>query len=128
MAVSLLTALALQLLPAPGATQWEAVANDPEGRTWLDPASIARDGARVRLVTKTEFSQADTDGMRVLVVRLQINCQRREFGLEAGDSYTSDGRFLESRDAASSGGLHLRPMDVQGSQATLYRRACGAAQ
>lgn len=126
MTASLLTALALQLLPAPGAAQWELVARDPEGQTWVDPASIARDGARVRLVTRTEFGRADRDGMRVLVVRLQINCQRREFGLEAGDSYDANGRFLESRDAANVGGVSFRPMDVQGSQATLYRRACGA--
>lgn len=118
-----IAALAAQLLPAPAATRWEDVAAESDGRTWLDPASLVRDGDAARFVLRME-SSATPPGVRTLVMRVLLDCRDRRIGLEAADAYSADGRFLETRQAPRDG-VAFEPLGTTEAHAALYRRVCG---
>jgi hypothetical protein len=65
--------------PAPAAScpAWRSVARSPEAETWLDPASVRRDGAGVEVRTRLVFAAADESGVRSAVMRHRYDCTRR---------------------------------------------------
>ena len=67
--VTMILALALETLPAPGTIQWEAVGEDSGGRYAIDPASMARDGDTVRFLMRANAARVEADGVNSAVVR-----------------------------------------------------------
>jgi hypothetical protein len=119
----LAAALAAQTLPAPGAVQWEEVAQDGGGRYAIDPASIARDGDKVRFVMRATGAAANADGTSVAVVRYVMDCRRRTWGVLAADAYRGDA-FAFARETAEDE-VQMRPIAADSGEARLQRRACG---
>lgn len=119
----LAAALAAQTLPAPGAVQWEEVAQDGGGRYAIDPASIARDGDIVRFVMRATGAQANADGTDAAVVRYVMDCRRRTWGVLAADAYRG-AAFAFSRETEAAE-VEMRPVAADSGEARLQRRACG---
>ena len=121
----LLAALAAQILPAPGAVRWEQVAEESSGPSFLDPASLARDGDVVRFLSRSDRRIVAADGIRMLVVRSAVDCRRRMVGFAQGDAYGEDGRLLFSV-PAGPGGVRFQPMPTSPGADRVFRRVCGA--
>jgi hypothetical protein len=119
----LAAALAAQTLPAPGAVQWEDVAQDGGGRYAIDPASIARHGDQVRFLMRALGAQANPDGTSAAVVRYVIDCRRRTWGVLAADAYRGDA-FAYSRETGEDE-IEMQPIPEGGGGGQLQRRACG---
>ena len=119
-------AWAAQMLPAPAAVRWEKVAEEADGHSFLDPASIRREGDLARLVVRTDLRAARPDTIRMLVLRIAIDCRRRTIGIQSGDSYAEDGSFVRSVEAPS-GAINFVPLGLTDAHARLYGRACGTA-
>jgi hypothetical protein len=121
--LTLAAALAAQTLPAPGAVQWEEVAQDGGGRYAIDPGSIARDGDKVRFVMRAVGAQANPDGTSAAVVRYVIDCRRRTWGVLAADAYRGDA-FAYARETDEDE-IEMQPIPDGGGGGQLQRRACG---
>jgi hypothetical protein len=119
----LAAALAAQILPAPGNVRWERMLDEPSGASYIDPASLARDGDVVRFLNRTDRS-AQGDEIRMLVVRVAIDCRRRLIGMVEGDAYGEGGRFLRSI-PAQAGGVAFQPLAVADGPDRVFRRICG---
>lgn len=115
--------LALQALPAPGAVQWELVVDDREGQTYIDPASLVRDGDVVRVLNRLDPSPAMRPQRMPVVVRVVFDCRRITFGLEAYDQYDDGGRFVRS--GAASAQVNLQPLGSSPSHNRMHARVCG---
>ncbi|MEA3011489.1 MAG: hypothetical protein QOD42_34 [Sphingomonadales bacterium] len=122
----LLAALAAQTLPAPGAVRWERVAEESSGPSFLDPASLTRDGDVVRFLSRTDRRIVARDGIHVLVVQAAIDCRRRMIGFSAGDAYGEGGRFLFSV-PVRPGGDRFQPLPASPGVDQVFRRVCGEA-
>jgi hypothetical protein len=123
--VNLLVAFALaQALPAPGAVRWEEIATESDGRTSIDPASVAREGDFARFLVRVDNSATRADGLRLLVMRVLIDCRQRRMGIETGDAYGVGDVFIESRQVPR-GQIVFEPFGGTGAHAALYRRVCG---
>lgn len=120
----LAAALAAQLLPAPGIVRWERMLDEPGGASYIDPASLAREGDVVRFVNRTDRT-AGGDEIRMLVVRVAIDCRRRLIGMVEGDAYGEGGRFLRSI-PAQAGGVAFQPLAVAAGPDRVFRRVCPA--
>lgn len=126
MTISILAAaFAAQALPAPGAITWEQVAQDGGGRYAIDPASLARDGEKVRFLMRAEAAQAQADGTDMAVVRYVIDCRRRTAGIEARDFYHA-GAFASSRETDADE-LETWPIAAGSGEMRIYGRVCPAA-
>jgi hypothetical protein len=115
--------LAAQALPAPGAVQWEAVAQDSGGRYSIDPTSIVRDGDRARFLMRAIAARAEADGTDSAVVRYLIDCRARTAGMLAADFYRGDA-FGNSL-AIDEDEIALRPIAEGTGEVQLHRRVCG---
>jgi hypothetical protein len=128
MTTILLAALAAQLLPPPGPVRWERLTEDSLGVTYIDPASLARDGDVVRFITRTDrLAQAGDDaagGINMLVVRVAIDCRRRLIGMAERDLYDDGGRFVQSI-PAEAGGIAFHPLADIPIPDGVSERVCG---
>jgi hypothetical protein len=122
---TLAAALAAQVLPGPGTVRWERMIDEPSGASYIDPASLARDGDVVRFLNRTDRAVGG-DEIRMLVVRVAIDCRRRLIGMVEGDAYGEGGRFLRSI-PAQAGGVAFQPLAVAAGPDLVFRRVCGAA-
>jgi hypothetical protein len=120
----LAAAFAAQALPAPGAVQWEEVAQDSGGRYAIEPASIARDGDKVRFVVRATGAQANADGTSMAVIRYVMDCRRRTWGMSVADFYRGD-TFANSREADEDE-VEMRPIAADSGEERMLRRACGS--
>jgi len=121
----LAAALAAQALPAPGAVRWEEFAVESDGRTAIDPASLTREGDFARFLVRTENSFTHANGVRLLIMRVLIDCRQRRMGLEAADAYGANGGFIETRQVPRAQ-VAFEPLGTTDAHAALYRRVCGA--
>lgn len=127
MTISILAAaFAAQVLPAPGAVTWEQAAQDDGGRYAIDPASLRRDGDKVRFVMRAEPAHAQADGTNLAVVRYVIDCRRRTAGIEARDFYRA-GALAGSRETDADE-LETWPIGTASGEMQIYRRVCPAAR
>lgn len=126
----LAAALAAQILPAPGNVRWERMIEESSGASYIDPASLARDGDVVRFLNRTdrqaEAGAGAAEGIRMLVVRVAIDCRRRLIGMVEGDAYGEGGRFLRSI-PAQAGGVAFQPLAVAPGPDRVFQRVCAAA-
>lgn len=126
MTISILAAaLVAQVLPAPGAVTWEQAAEDNGGRYAIDPASLVRDGDKVRFLMRANAAQAQADGTDMAVVRYVIDCRRRTAGIEASDFYRA-GAFASSRETDADE-METWPIAEGSGEMRIYRRVCPAA-
>jgi hypothetical protein len=119
----LAAALAAQVLPAPGAVTWQEAAQDSGGRYAIDPASIRRDGDRVRFLMRATAAAAEPDGTSSAVVRYLIDCRARRSAMLAVDFYRGDA-LARSQETAEDE-IEWRPIAGNSGEAQLHRRACG---
>ncbi|HEV7661057.1 MAG TPA: surface-adhesin E family protein [Allosphingosinicella sp.] len=122
---TLASALAAQLLPAPGSVRWERMIEEPSGASYIDPASLARDGDVVRFLNRTDRS-AQGDEIRMLVVRVAVDCRQRLIGMVEGDAYGEGGRFLRSI-PAQAGGVAFQPLAAGAGPDQVFQRVCAGA-
>jgi hypothetical protein len=120
----LAAALAAQLLPAPGAVRWERLLDEPPGTSYIDPASLARDGDIVRFLNRSDRNDR-ANPVRMLVVRVAIDCRRRLIGMVEADTYGEGGRLLRSI-PAQAGGIAFQPLGVAPGPDRVFQRVCGA--
>jgi hypothetical protein len=123
MIVSLAIALALQILPAPGALAWEAVAEEADGFSFVAPASIAREGDIVRFLLRLDSRTPRADGTTRFVMRAAIDCRALTMGYQTGDAYGAGGAFLRSRDEPV-GAIRYEPLGDSLALAALHARVC----
>ena len=127
----LAAALAAQLLPAPATVRWERVIEEPGGASYIDPASLARDGDVVRFLNRTDRAAATgpdaAEGIRMIIVRVAIDCRQRLIGMVEGDAYGEGGRFLRSI-PARAGGVGFQPLPPAPGPDSVFRRVCAAGR
>jgi hypothetical protein len=122
----LLAAIAAQILPAPGTVRWEQVADESSGPSFIDPASLTRDGDVVRFVSRSDRRVVAGDGIRMLVVQAAIDCRRRMVGFSGGDAYGEGGRFLYSI-PVGSGAVAFQSLPASPGVDQVFRRVCADA-
>jgi hypothetical protein len=122
--MTLAAALAVQILPAPGTVRWELMVEEPSGSSFLDPASLVRNGDLVRYVNRTDRLVDQGDGIRMLIVQVAIDCRRRMLGFVQGDAYGEGGRFLRSV-PGRPGGPAMQPLVEAPGPDRVFRRICG---
>jgi hypothetical protein len=126
----LLAALAARILPAPGPARWEPLIEESQGVTYIDPASLARDGDIVRFTTRTELTARagddDAGGVNMLVGRMAIDCRRRLIGMVERDLYDAGGRFVQSM-PAEAGGIVFHPLADIPIPDRVRQRVCGGS-
>jgi hypothetical protein len=102
MSLTLLTALLLQSMPAPGNVQWENVGTPRDGIAFaVDPASIARTGDRVTFRMRSLRDNPDEQGIKIAVIGYEMNCRARTAAMTAIDLYKADGGFDHAIPGAS---------------------------
>lgn len=120
--LTLAAALAAQALPAPGAVFWEPVSEDSGGRYSIDPASLVRDGDRVRFLMRAFAARAEADGVDSAVVRYVIDCRRRASATLAADFYRGEA-FAHSRETDAAAVERQLDRGFSGED-QLIRRVC----
>lgn len=121
-----ITALAAQLLAEPGNVPWERVADESGGASYIDPRSLVRDGDVVRFLNRTDRVRDNGDGVRMLVVRVAIDCRRRMVGFVEGDAYDEGGRYLRSVSPRPEG-FAFEPLPASPGPDRVFRRVCGGS-
>jgi hypothetical protein len=125
MSLTLLTALLVQSLPAPGTAQWQAIGTPAAGIAFaLDPASIARTGDRVTFRMKASHP-ADEQGVTDAVMGFTMDCQAHTATMNAVDFYKADGSFARSLPAAEFDD-DPQPVSDSGPQHDIMARVCQA--
>ncbi len=100
----LLLAVAMQLMPAPALPRWRAIGRNAQGEIAIDPASIQRQGSRVRVFARLRPRVAQ-GGMAMGVTRYVYDCRASTVRSEASDFYNTGGRFV--------GTLQARPGELR---------------
>lgn len=119
-------ALIAQALPATDSVRWEEVLPaDNSGRNFIDPASLRRDGDRVRFLMRSVGHQTNADGVAAFNMRVEIDCRARTFTLLVADSYTPDGTLVASVELPPDQ-LQPTPVGEINDQDRLLPRVCGA--
>ena len=121
--IALLLALALQVLPAPGAVPWQPLASDGTGQSFFDPASVRRDGETATILVHIRLGAPGPEGTTSLVSRLALSCPGRTIALEAADFYMPDGSLRLSGEIAPDR-RSAGPLDDAVKRAA-HQRACG---
>lgn len=118
------TASAPGPLPTP-ATQaaWELVFEAQAGRLFIDPASLRRDGARVRVHLRVDFSAQSRGGAGQMFVRQVMDCPARRHGYESAATYGPDGSPRGAMDFAP-GEIRMEPIAAGSAEEALHRRLC----
>lgn len=120
----LISALAAQLLPEPSSVRWEMMVEESHGPSFVDPASITRDGDIVRFLNRTDRNVDDGSGVRMIVVRVAIDCRRRMIGMMQGDTYDGAGHLISSIDPP--GDVQFQPLPESPGGIRVFQRMCGA--
>lgn len=92
--MSVLLAMAMQLLPAPGLPRWRTVGRNAQAEYAIDPQSVQRVGTRVRVAVRMRFVRPAPGAPAVGVMRYSYDCRRNTIRSEATDIYDSRGRFV----------------------------------
>ena len=89
-----LLALALQLLPAPTLPRWQVVVRSPQADFAIDPATIQRQGTRVRAAVRQRYRNPPPGAPTAGVTRRLYDCRANTARSEAADLYDARGHFL----------------------------------
>lgn len=130
MLTTIAAALLAQLPPLAGdATAWERISADSAGVPLsLDPASVRREGALVRVRWRSDYGEGALNrDARTLVVEALIDCRARTFSFRRIEGYRADGSLIEGTDLAADhpeAGPHAFPP----SDEPIRRRVCDGAE
>lgn len=92
--MGVLLAMALQLLPAPTLPRWQIVARSPQADFAVDPATVQRQGMRVRAAIRQRYRNPPPGAPAAGVTRRLYDCRANTVRSEAADLYDARGRFL----------------------------------
>ena len=92
--MSVLLAVAVQLLPAPGLPRWRAVGRNAQAEYAIDPQSVQRQGTRVRVSVRLRFLHPPAGAPALGVMRYLYDCRAGTIRSEASDIYDARGRFV----------------------------------
>ncbi len=87
-------AMALQLLPAPTLPRWHMVMRSAQADFAVDPASLQRQGTRVRAAVRQRYRNPPPGAPAAGVTRRLYDCRANTVRSEAADLYDARGRFL----------------------------------
>lgn len=127
LAASLLAAQAASpaplALPTPESrVGWEEMLAEADGRIFIDPASVRRDGAIVRFHIRMLLAE-ELDGARQMFIRHVMDCARRTIGYEAGAAYDAEAQLIRSREDAPWE-VELGPIPPGGAEEIFHQRLC----
>jgi hypothetical protein len=92
--MSLILAVAMQLLPAPALPRWRMVTRNAQAEYAIDPQSVQRQGTRVRVAVRMRFARPQPGAPALGVVRYVYDCRANTIRSEASDIYNAQGRFV----------------------------------
>ena len=92
--MSVLLAMALQLLAAPGLPRWQVVGRNAQVDYAIDPQSVQRQGTRVRVAVRQRYRNPPAGAPAAGVTRRLYDCRANTARSEAADLYDGRGRFL----------------------------------
>jgi hypothetical protein len=92
--MSVLLAMAFQLLPAPAMPRWQVVGRNPQVEYAIDPQSLQREGTRVRVAVRLRYAHPPAGAPAVGVMRYLYDCRASTVRNEATDIYDARGRFV----------------------------------
>ena len=126
MTVTLAIALLLQAAAPPfdpDGVRWEPLPAGPTVRTEYDPASVRRDGDRVRVTVRS--APVTNPGGDKLVALMLIDCPSHALGILTLHTYSSSGVHLRSQEFAAER-IGLIPASGGGTD-ELIEHACRPA-
>ena len=112
-------------LPGPGATvTWEQIVADADGRILIDPASIRREGDRVRFTVRMVTAEGrEGANFAEAIMAVVLDCRARTQGFEAGRAFDREGREINARTVVP-GEVQLSPIREVSAEADYHRRVC----
>lgn len=122
----LLLALAMQLLPAPTVPRWQMVVRSPQADFAIDPATIQRQGTRVRAAVRQRYRNPPPGAPAAGVTRRLYECRANTVRSEAADLYDARGRFLGTLQSRADQ-LRDEPIRPGSPNAQLRNALCGRA-
>lgn len=123
---ALLLAAAQAASAAPAAPAWELVIELPNGRMFVDPASIRRDAERVSFLALAARSAESPDGVQNVFADLRIDCAARTMTVFRERYYGARGNLVRSNELGAEGGPPQRIRRGSPANSAFYRRLCGA--
>jgi hypothetical protein len=126
--LALAAAFAMQadpmLAPVQGA-DWEPIAEDVDGRYFIDPASLRRAGDLAYFRIRAEARPGGISGTYTALFGIVMNCATRTSGYESGQLFDAEGRPFHERQFAP-GEVEFRPIRAGSSEDQIYPRVCAA--
>lgn len=92
--MSVLLAVAMQLLPAPGLPRWQVIGRNAQTEVAVDPRSVQRQGTRIRAAVRLRYLRPQAGALGSGVTRYLYDCRANTVRSEAADLYDPRGRFV----------------------------------
>ena len=121
-----LAALLAQAAPATDANGWPQIAQDGEGRYYLDPASLSREGAVVRFRIRAQVVRGGVGGTHGAVMGLAIDCASRRAGFQSVQLFDAAGNLTGERTIPPEA-VDFRPITAGMSEDQMVAHVCAPA-
>lgn len=112
-------------VPSAAAPQWRDIGRDRDGMLSYDPASLTRQGSRVRVVTRMVATTGPGDPPYSLIVRQEIDCRTPSSATLAIAQYDAGPEPVRSRTIPAAA-ITRDPIHRGSNLAGLYRAVCPA--
>lgn len=122
--MSVLLAMAMQLLPAPNLPRWRVVGRNAHAEYAIDPQSVQRQGTRVRVIVRLRYVRPPPGAPAVGVMRYVYDCRRNTIRSEASDIYDGRARFVGTLQTPANQ-LRDAPIGPTSPNAQLRNHLCG---
>ena len=125
--MSVLLAMAMQLLPAPTLPRWQVVGRNAQAEYAIDPQSMQRQGTRIRVAVRLRFLQPQAGAPAMGVMRYVYDCRANTIRSEASDIYDARGRFIGTLQTPANR-LRDVPIGPTSPNAQVRNRLCARAR
>ena len=119
----------LLLLPTWASAEWKTVAESGYGRMSYDTASVKRQGERVQIRYRIDYSDAvqvpSGPKPRSVVIDATLDCRARNLGVLGVATYTQPEGKGEVISRESHADPQMAPVQAQSSSVPLLKAACG---
>lgn len=119
----LLALLALQILPAPDTQEWEPLGIENELAMSMARGTVVREGEMARVLVRVTIGPAGAPS-EYSIIRMMVDCRQMRFGFQAGDRYTADGAFQDSRELPPAEVSYFEMTDPT-NRAAMSQLVCG---
>ena len=119
MAATLLIAAAL----AQAAPAWRTIHEADSALYALDPASLTREGDRVRARMRASRAEPMADGISSVVAEVELDCRARTATLLGRTAFGADGRLLAALEVPAEQ-RRAEPLRANAEDEALHRSLC----